>query len=92
MQIGAYTDVQKAAESKNLRRGKGKMRNRRYVMRRGPLVIFKNEGAGLQQAMRNIPGVDLCHVERLNLLQVPFSFAILSFLSSLLIDRLSHLL
>jgi large subunit ribosomal protein L4e len=67
--IGAYKDVEKALASRNLRRGKGKMRNRRYVMRKGPLVIYK-EGTGLAQAMRNIPGVDLCHVERLNLLQV----------------------
>lgn len=61
-------DVEKAMASRNLRRGKGKMRNRRYVMRKGPLVIYKEDG-GLVKAMRNVPGVDLCHVERLNLLQ-----------------------
>lgn len=67
--VGAYADVEKAAASKNIRRGKGKMRNRRYVLRRGPLVIYKEEG-GLVRALRNLPGVDTCHVGRLNLLQV----------------------
>lgn len=27
-------------DSKKIRAGKGKMRNRRYVMRRGPLVVY----------------------------------------------------
>jgi large subunit ribosomal protein L4e len=70
--IGAHKDIEKAIDSRNLRRGKGKMRNRRYVMRKGPLVVYKEE-SGLVRAMRNIPGVDLCHVERLNLLQVHFA-------------------
>ena len=38
-------------------------------MRKGPLVIYKDD-SGIVKAMRNIPGVQLCHVERLNLLQV----------------------
>lgn len=67
--VGAYKDVERAIASRNLRRGKGKMRNRRYVMRKGPLIIYKDD-TGLVQAMRNIPGVDLCHIDRLNLLQV----------------------
>ncbi len=33
--------------SKNLRRGKGKMRNRRYVQRKGPLVVYGND-AGIR--------------------------------------------
>jgi large subunit ribosomal protein L4e len=67
--VGAHEDIDKVIASRNLRRGKGKMRNRRYVMRKGPLVIYKDD-SGLVKAMRNIPGVELCHVERLNLLQV----------------------
>ena len=67
--VGAEADVQKVIDSKNLRRGKGKMRNRRYVMRKGPLVVYK-EDTGLVRAMRNVPGIDVCHVERLNLLDV----------------------
>jgi len=67
--VGAYTDVEKAADSRKLRPGKGKMRNRRHVMRRGPLIVY-NENSGLTRAFRNLPGVDLCHVDRLNLLQL----------------------
>jgi len=67
--LGAYDDVQKAIDSKSLRAGVGKMRNRRYRMRRGPLVIY-NKDEGVVRAFRNIPGVEICCVERLNLLQL----------------------
>ena len=67
--VGAVDDVKKAKASKKLRRGKGKMRNRRYVSRKGPLVIHSGEGS-LEKAVRNLPGVDTCHVGRLNLLQL----------------------
>merc|ERR1711924_238783 len=50
-----------------LRAGKGKMRNRRYVGRKGPLLVHAG-AEQLPRAMRNLPGVDLCHVDRLNLL------------------------
>jgi len=67
--IGAYADVEKAAASHQLRSGVGKMRNRRYVQRRGPLVIYAADN-GVTRAFRNLPGVELAHVERLNLLQL----------------------
>jgi large subunit ribosomal protein L4e len=67
--IGALDDVEKAGDSKKIRAGKGKMRNRRYVMRRGPLIIYKSND-GVEQAFRNLPGVELCCVDRLNLLQL----------------------
>merc|ERR1712063_226680 len=69
-QVGAYNDVQKAKNSKKIRAGKGKMRNRRYVMRKGPLVIYSDNNKKLVKAFRNIPGVDTCDVSRLNLLQL----------------------
>ena len=58
-----------AKASRNVRRGKGKMRNRRYVGRRGPLVVYGSD-SGITKAFRNLPGVDLCPVSALNLLQV----------------------
>ena len=67
--VGALDDVEKAGYSKKIRAGKGKMRNRRYTMRRGPLVIYKSND-GVEQAFRNLPGVELCCVDRLNLLQL----------------------
>jgi len=67
--VGALADVEKSADSKKIRAGKGKARNRRYTLRRGPLVVYK-ENDGVEQAFRNLPGVELCCVDRLNLLQL----------------------
>jgi len=67
--VGALDDVEKAGDSKKIRSGKGKMRNRRYTMRRGPLVIYA-QNDGIELAFRNLPGVELCCVDRLNLLQL----------------------
>jgi large subunit ribosomal protein L4e len=67
--IGAYSEVEKVKASRKLRAGKGKMRNRRHVQRLGPLVVY-NEDKGITRAFRNLPGVDLAQVERLNLLQL----------------------
>lgn len=67
--MGAYADVEKAKASRNIRRGKGKMRNRRYVGRKGPLIVFGEEG-GISKAFRNLPGVEVSSVDSLNLLQV----------------------
>jgi len=67
--VGAYADVEKAKASKKLRAGKGKLRNRRHTQRRGPLIVY-GEDAGLVKAFRNLPGVELSHVDSLNLLQL----------------------
>tara|TARA_B100000795_G_scaffold269044_1_gene257343 strand:+ start:1397 stop:2485 length:1089 start_codon:yes stop_codon:yes gene_type:complete len=67
--FGAYDDVEKVISSKTLRAGKGKMRNRRFVQRRGPLVVYDTDN-GITRAFRNIPGVELANVNSLNLLQL----------------------
>jgi len=67
--LKAYRDVLKAKESKKIRAGKGKMRNRRYVHRLGPLIVYDQRGP-LCQAFRNLPGVEMCNVNHLNLLQL----------------------
>ncbi|CAN7112861.1 60S ribosomal protein L4-1 [Brassica rapa] len=69
-QVGAYDDAEKAKDSIGIRSGVGKMRNRRYISRKGPLVVYGTEGAKIVKAFRNITGVELCHVERLNLLKL----------------------
>jgi len=67
--LKAFDDVTKVKDTIKVRPGKGKMRNRRYVQRKGPLVVLsKNEGGW--RAFRNIPGVDLAYVTALNLLQL----------------------
>ena len=68
--IGAYDDIKKVIDSKTLRAGKGKLRNRRYVLRKGPLVVYANKNANIKRAFRNIPGVDTCNVNELNLLDL----------------------
>jgi large subunit ribosomal protein L4e len=67
--LGAFDDVEKAKASRKLRCGKGKLRDRRHVARRGPLVVY-SEDNGVVKACRNLPGVELANVERLNLLQL----------------------
>merc|ERR1719310_660115 len=67
--LGCEEELTKVADSKKVRSGKGKMRNRRYTMRRGPLVVY-SEDSGIVRAMRNIPGVQTSSVDSLNLLQV----------------------
>ncbi|KAE8671641.1 60S ribosomal protein L4-1 [Hibiscus syriacus] len=69
-QVGAYPDVEKFKDSQGIRPGKGKMRNRRYISRKGPLIVYGTEGAKLVKALRNIPGVEVVNVERLNLLKL----------------------
>merc|ERR1719478_1768819 len=67
--LGCEEELQRVLDSRKVRAGKGKMRNRRYVMRRGPLVIY-NEDNGIVRAMRNIPGVETACVTRLNILKL----------------------
>merc|ERR1711966_77399 len=67
--VGAFEDVEKSKASRQIRSGKGKMRNRRHVQRRGPLVVYAEDN-GINQAFRNLSGVEVCSVDRLNLLQL----------------------
>jgi len=67
--LGCGEDLQKVLDSRKLRPGKGKARNRRYRMRCGPLVIYKEDN-GITRAMRNIPGVETACVDNLNLLRL----------------------
>lgn len=53
--VGAWSDILKVYASKHTRAGKGKMRNRRTVMKRGPVIIYDKDN-GLKKAFRNIPG------------------------------------
>merc|ERR1712144_107912 len=68
-EVGAFEDVEKSKASRQIRSGKGKMRNRRHVQRRGPLVVFANDN-GINKAFRNLSGVEVASVDRLNLLQL----------------------
>ncbi|KAK2705206.1 large ribosomal subunit protein uL4A-like [Artemia franciscana] len=65
----AWNDVDKVYNSRRMRPGKGKARNRRWLMKKGPLIIY-NEDQGLTRAFRNIPGVETLKVDSLNLLKL----------------------
>lgn len=67
--LKAIDDVVKVKETKKIRSGVGKSRNRRYVTRKGPLIVLETKGTGWR-AFRNLPGVDLAYVTALNLLQL----------------------
>merc|ERR1712117_716371 len=49
----AWADVAKVYATKRMRAGKGKLRNRRTVMKRGPLVIY-DQDQGLTEAIRKV--------------------------------------
>jgi large subunit ribosomal protein L4e len=64
--LKAWNDIEKVYATKRFRAGKGKMRNRRRIMKRGPLVIYNND-QGLTRAFRNIPGK-----LKQNIIKIPF--------------------
>lgn len=74
--LGCEDELNHVKDSKKIRAGRGKARNRRYVMRKGPLMVHsltkeeETEGSSLVKSFRNIPGVEICHVDRLNLLKL----------------------
>jgi len=67
--LKCWDDILKVKRSRAIRAGKGKMRNRRHVQKRGPCVIYDKD-EGISRAFRNIPGITLISVDRLNLLKI----------------------
>lgn len=68
--LGCEEELCAVIDSKKVRPGVGKSRNRKFKIKKGPLIIYDNGSVNVKKAARNIPGVDVCHVERLNLLQL----------------------
>ena len=68
--MGVGEELEKCKTSRKVRTGQGKTRNRRYVMRTGPLIVFDSDNQTVQQSVRNIPGLEACHVDRLNIMQL----------------------
>lgn len=67
--VKAWSDIQKVYNSQRFRAGRGKMRNRRRIQKRGPIVIYHKDN-GITKAFRNIPGITLIRVDALNLLKL----------------------
>jgi len=62
---GLWDDILRAKEGKNIRAGKGKMRGRRFKNRKSLLIVAAQD-QGIGKAARNLPGVDIITVDRLN--------------------------
>jgi len=67
--VNLWDDIEKVYKTKRYRAGKGKRRNRLYKQKLGPVIIYNNDG-GINRAFRNIPGVTLMNVTRINLLKI----------------------
>lgn len=52
-------------DDRSIRAGKGKMRNRKYKSKKGPLLVVSSP-CELTAAARNVPGIDVCSVRSLN--------------------------
>lgn len=61
-------ELERVKGSKSVRCGKGKMRNRRYTKRKGLLVVHNS--AEELRGFKNIEGVDLMHIDALDLLEL----------------------
>lgn len=68
--LGVGEELKRTRDSRKVRVGHGKMRNSRYVLRKGPLIVYGHENEKVKRIARNLPGVDTCNVNRLNLLQL----------------------
>lgn len=66
--IGASNDLDRVNDSRQIRAGRGKMRNRRYVHRRGPMLVLSSTKN--TRAFRNVFGLDISRVGALNLLHL----------------------
>ncbi len=53
-------------KEKKIRAGRGKVRGRKYITKRGPLIIV-SEKSKITKAADNIPGVDVVNVKDLNI-------------------------
>ncbi len=60
-----FEDELERISKKNVRAGKGKIRNRRYRIRKGPLIVLSNP-CPLEKASGNLQGIETSLVENLN--------------------------
>lgn len=61
--IGLLPDLERVKNNIKIRAGKGKMRGRKYKVRKGPLIVISQD-LGIGKAASNIPGVDVMDVKK----------------------------
>ena len=54
--LGCEDELATILETKKIRPGVGKARNRKYKIKKGPLIIYDNGSVNVKKAARNIPG------------------------------------
>ncbi len=64
LKLGLKDELERISKKK-IRAGKGRQRNRKYRISRGPLIIFSNP-CPLEKASRNLQGIETSLVENLN--------------------------
>ena len=67
--IGVYDLIELAKKKKHIRAGKGKMRGRRYQIKKSVLIVLHKPGAAVKAA-RNLVGVDVANAQNLSILEV----------------------
>jgi len=67
--LGLGDDLAQCWSSRKIRSGVGKYRNRRFRMKKGPLLIHAGD-VDKYKAFRNLPGLDLCNVNSLSILKL----------------------
>jgi len=67
--LGVGSEIERIRASRQIHKGRGKLRNRRYTNRKGPMVVYAHDN-GIKKAFRNMLGVDVAKVECLNLLDL----------------------
>nr|XP_027193954.1 60S ribosomal protein L4-B-like [Dermatophagoides pteronyssinus] len=80
--LGCEKELKRIIETRTLRTGNSRLRHGKRRVRVGPLIVYSGKTDNML-AFRNIPGVDICHVSRLNLIKlapggVPGRFVIFS--------------
>ena len=68
--LGLKNELRKCGGKRKVRPGKGKWRNRRYKLRKGPLIVISDADNIVRRAARNIAGVEVSNVSSLNLLKL----------------------
>ncbi|MBD3352521.1 MAG: 50S ribosomal protein L4 [Candidatus Lokiarchaeota archaeon] len=63
--LGLNEDIIRAKDGKSIRAGKGKWRARKYKNRKSILIVIK-EDFGIYKSARNLPGVDVININKLN--------------------------
>jgi large subunit ribosomal protein L4e len=63
--IGVYSDIERAANGRHIRAGKGKMRGRRYRAPKSLLIVSTKDS--IEKSSQNLSGVDITKPHQLNI-------------------------